>query len=107
MHKGLQQQLRYIYHLYALRLLAHKIAKQQLDMDASLLMQVLALIPVSQFLGSLYGAHPGLCNVLIDTVFSLAAALFAFVILPAGDFIIGQEPPEAVSAHSATILTLY
>lgn len=33
---------------------------------------------------------------LLDAVFSLAAALFAFVILPAGDLIIGQEPPEAV-----------
>ena len=59
-------------------------------------MQVLAWIPVSQFVASLYVAHPGFCNVLLDTAFSLAAALFAFVILPAGDFIIGQEPPEAV-----------
>lgn len=60
-------------------------------------MQALAWIPVSHFLGSLYAAQPGFCNMLIDTVFSLAAALFAFVILPAGDFIIGQEPPEAVN----------
>ncbi|BDA50515.1 Alkane 1-monooxygenase 2 [Coccomyxa sp. Obi] len=57
--------------------------------------QVLAWIPVSQFLGGLYAAHPSICNMLIDTVFSLAAALFAFVILPAGDLIIGEEPPEA------------
>lgn len=61
------------------------------------MMQVLAWIPVSQFLGCLYAAHPIFCNMLIDTAFSLAAALFAFVILPAGDLIIGQEPPEAVS----------
>jgi hypothetical protein len=63
------------------------------------LVQVLSLIPVSHFLASLYAAQPALCNMLLDAVFSLAAALFAFVILPAGDFIIGQEPPEAVSTH--------
>ncbi len=61
------------------------------------MVQVLAWIPVSQFLGSLYAAHSIFCNMLIDTAFSLAAALFAFVILPAGDLIIGQEPPEVVS----------
>ena len=45
----------------------------------------------------LYGHHSGICNMLINTAFSLAAALFVFVIVPAGDFIIGEEPPEAVS----------
>ena len=44
----------------------------------------------------LYGHQSGICNMLINTAFSLAAALFVFVILPAGDFIIGEEPPEAV-----------
>ena len=60
-------------------------------------MQVLAMIPISQYVAGFYGHHPGFCNMLINTTFSLAAALFVFVILPAGDLILGEEPPEAVS----------
>ncbi|CAK0787090.1 hypothetical protein CVIRNUC_010306 [Coccomyxa viridis] len=87
--------------------------------------QVLAMIPISQYAAGFYGHHPGFCNMLINTAFSLAAALFVFVILPAGDLILGEEPPEAdassdsmrngaayravlytcVAAHWATLLT--
>ena len=55
------------------------------------------MIPISQYAAGFYGHHPGFCNMLINTAFSLAAALFVFVILPAGDLILGEEPPEAVS----------
>ena len=60
-------------------------------------MQVLAAVPITQHVAGFYGHHPGFCNMLINTAFSLAAALFVFIILPAGDFIIGEEPPEVVS----------
>ena len=52
--------------------------------------------PVTQLVSSFYGLHPAFCNMILDTAFSLLAAIFAFIILPAGDFIVGQEPPEAV-----------
>ncbi|CAL5229287.1 g12584 [Coccomyxa viridis] len=57
--------------------------------------EVLAAVPITHHVAGFYGHHPGFCNMLINTAFSLAAALFVFIILPAGDFIIGEEPPEA------------
>ena len=51
---------------------------------------------MTQLVAGFYGAHPGFCNVILDTLFSLLTAIFTFIVLPAGDFIIGQEPPEAV-----------
>ena len=61
-------------------------------------LQVLAMYPSAQYVAGFYGHHhSGFCNMLINTAFSLAAALFVFVILPAGDLILGEEPPEAVS----------
>ena len=59
--------------------------------------QVLAAVPITHHVAAFYTHHPGFCSMLINTAFSLAAALFVFIILPAGDFIIGEEPPEAVS----------
>ena len=64
--------------------------------ERSACLQVLAMVPISQYVASFYGHHSGFCNMLINTAFSLAAALFVFVILPAGDLILGEEPPEAV-----------
>ena len=58
--------------------------------------QVLELVPATQLVVGLYAAHPAFCNVILDTIFSLLTAIFTFIVLPAGDFIIGQEPPEAV-----------
>lgn len=63
---------------------------------AQVLAQVQAWLPVTQLLTGFYGSNPGFCNMILDTAFSLIAAIFAFIILPAGDFLIGQEPPEAV-----------
>ena len=58
--------------------------------------QVLAWLPATQLIASFYAANPGFCHMILDTAFSLAAAIFSFILLPAGDFLIGQEPPEAV-----------
>jgi hypothetical protein len=58
--------------------------------------RVLAWLPVTQLIAGFYGANPGFCHMILDTAFSLAAAIFSFILLPAGDFLIGQEPPEAV-----------
>lgn len=58
---------------------------------------------MSHYVAGFYGHHPGFCNMVINTAFSLAAALFVFIILPAGDFILGEEPPEAVSAPHTII----
>ena len=60
-------------------------------------LQVFAAIPIVHHVTGFYTNHSGFCNMLINTACSLAAALFVFIILPAGDFIIGEEPPEAVS----------
>ena len=64
------------------------------------LAQVLTWLPVMQLVTSFYASNPGFCNMILDTAFSLIAAIFAFIILPAGDFIVGQEPPEAVRQRS-------
>jgi hypothetical protein len=59
--------------------------------------QVLAAIPITHYVAGFYAHHPGFCSMLINTAFSVAAALFVFIILPAGDFVLGEEPPEAVN----------
>ena len=59
-------------------------------------LQVLAALPIARHVAGFYSHHPGFCDMLTNTAFSLAAALFVFIILPAGDFIIGVEPPEVV-----------
>ena len=61
-------------------------------------MQVLAAMPISPYVAGFYAHHPGFCSMLVNTAFSLAAALFVFIILPAGDFVLGEEPPEVVSS---------
>ena len=69
---------------------------------AQVLAQGQAWLPVTQLLTSFYGSNPGFCNMILDTAFSLIAAIFAFIIIPAGDFLIGQEPPEAVRQLTGT-----
>lgn len=67
-------------------------------LNACACMQVLATLPISSYVAGFYAHHPGFCSMLLNTAFSLAAALFVFIILPAGDFVLGEEPPEAVSS---------
>ena len=69
-----------------------------MDPNACACMQVLAAMPISHYVAGFYAHHPGFCSMLVNTAFSLAAALFVFIILPAGDFVLGEEPPEAVSS---------
>ena len=55
-----------------------------------------------RILQQVYGDHPYECNVVMDTSLSLIGALYTFVVLPAGDFLLGQDTcgPAEVCSHA-------
>lgn len=48
-------------------------------------------VPMMRILQQVYSDHPYECNALVDTALSLIGALFTFVVLPAGDLLLGQD----------------
>ena len=60
--------------------------------------QIMEWVPMLRILQQVYGDYPYECNVIMDTALSLIGALFVFVVLPAGDLLLGQDthgPAEA------------
>lgn len=55
--------------------------------------------PFLTILQQVYSSYPQECNVLMDTALSLIGVAFTFIVLPAGDLLLGQDTlgPEAVS----------
>ncbi|KAK9804012.1 hypothetical protein WJX73_001214 [Symbiochloris irregularis] len=71
--------------------------------------QMLEWAPFLTILQQVYSSYPQECNVVMDTALSLIGAAFTFIVLPAGDLLLGQDTlgPEVESELAPNVQTLY
>ena len=62
--------------------------------------------PMLRILQQVYADHPQACNILLDTALSLIGAAFTFIVLPAGDLLLGEDTygPEEVGIYAQVAL---